>query len=216
MSITRKILCCLPALALFMSLSACSGGASSNPAGASPAGTASTSATPSSPETTSPSASPETTSPPAPDSSKKPVNRTIRDDVLGHTIVVRSIVRNFPVPDRYPAIKDSRELVLVDLQLKAGNKYRTGLGGSEFSVVTADGGANNRHTTIVAAEMTKAGYEPLSSEVDPGETGSGWVAFTVSPTDSKALKLRYKRLASQVIGSGKQIPEKTLDVVLTK
>lgn len=144
------------------------------------------------------------------------VSQTIKDDELGDTFKALSVVRNFPIPDRYPAIKGSKELVLVKFTLSVGTKYYHALGGSNFNLVS-DGGGFTSGTTIVNAEMAKAGYQPLpDAGVQRGQTATGWAAFTVTPLGSKTLTLRYKRLAATVIGSHQPIPEKIFEVPLIK
>lgn len=199
------------ALALVLTLSAC-GGDEESAAPASPP-----------PEPTATSAAPETgptaTAPaseaPAP-SAKLEVDETIEDELLGDTIMVKGVVRNFPIPDRSSAIRGTREIVLVEVDLQAGEKFTGGLFPSALRIVTEDGGDANTPTTTVEPEMKEAGYEPVASRVGPGKREKGWIAFVVSPLDSKTLMLRFKRGASTVIGSGKSIPKKTFDVPLVK
>ncbi|MGH3429002.1 MAG: hypothetical protein ACRDQZ_15800 [Mycobacteriales bacterium] len=144
------------------------------------------------------------------------MNQTIKDDQLGDIIKALSVVRNFPIPDKYPAIKGSKELVLVKFNLNVGTKYADVLSGDDFKLVS-DGGSENFGTTIVDNEMKAAGYQPLpAGGVHAGQTATGWAAFTVTPLGSRTLTLRYTRLAATVIGSHESIPEKTFEVPLVK
>ena len=192
------------AFAATLILTGCSG----NPTPRSPDSASSSSASP--PTGASPGASAST----AQQSRLITVNQTIRDDEMGDTIKVQGLVRNFPIPDSLPNIKGVRELVLLKFTLNAGSKYYRSLSGSDFTVVGDDGSPNSA-TSSLDAEITAAGYTPLK-EVEGGDTGTGWVAFMVSPVNSKALTLRYKRLAAKVIGSSKPIPEKIFEVPLVK
>lgn len=140
----------------------------------------------------------------------------INDAVYGNAIKVLSLVRNFPIPARYPAIKGQREIVLVKMSFAAGSKYTGGIEASAFSIINAEGSDLNSQTTIVDDEMKAAGYAPFSNggTVSSGSSATGWVAFTVDPPNSSKLTLEYKRLAASVIGGGGSIPAKTFTVAL--
>lgn len=220
----------LPVAALSLLVAGCSSG-SSKPAaapvpaattaapssGPAPATSAAPTAASAAPTSASAGPTPASAGPTGTAPKKVPLNATISDPVLGDTITVTGLVRSFPIPTRLPALQGARELVLVDLTLHAGSKYTGGLSPDAFMIVTADGGADNGDTTVVEPEMTKAGYKPLADQgVHSGQSGSGWVAFEVSPLNSPTLTLRYKRDAATVIGSGATIPAKTFNVPLTK
>lgn len=206
MSCTRTTLSCLSGLALVLSASACSGGDSSTAATTTTAPGAASSL-----GTTTPSLAAKS----VPGTGTKiPVNQTITDPDFGDTFVVKNVVRGFPISDRFPAIKDSRELVLVELEITTGTKFSNVVGRSSFSVVT-DNGTQNASSGSFEAEMTAAGY-PTLVDVRTGKTGSGWAAFVVAPLNSKTLGLKYKRGAGKVIGSEQTIPAKDYDVPLVQ
>jgi hypothetical protein len=145
------------------------------------------------------------------------VNQTIQDDAFGHTIKILSVVRNFPVPDRLPALKGRTELVLVELSLSAGSKIYGGLMPSEFQLVTENGGDLNPYTPTVNKEIDDAGYKPQLSNngAGTGKTVTGWAVFKVEPVGNKTLTFRYKRGAATT-NTGTVIPAETFDVPLVK
>ena len=206
MSRTRRPSAVLAAVLLAASLSACGGGDDPAPEAA-PVADATSAPTASSTPTEQASTAPATGSGEA-----VAVDQTITDDVLGHTVLVKSVVRGFPLPDRLTALKDrGTEVVLVELEATAGTEFSAVVGASTFRVVP-DGGQEASSTTVVDQEMTAAGYAPLK-DVRTGETGTGWVAFTVEPADAP-LVLRYKRGAAGVLGSGETIEAQDVDVPL--
>lgn len=205
MNIPNRVLSCLPAIALMATLSACGG--DKPPASGAPSLPA-----------TLPTTAPPTTAPPtsaAPvESTKTAVNKTLRIDVVDHTIKIKNVVRNFPIPDRFSAVKDQKELLLLEFDLEAGDKYTGSLMGTDFRVVTDEGGKGFGSFSVVDAEMTAAGYKPLPRRVGHGESGSGWLAFMVEPIGSTSLTLHYERFPMKLIGSGKTIPGKKFDLPL--
>lgn len=57
-------------------------------------------------------------------------------------VVVRQLVRDFPVPAGMSAVSD-REIVLVRVTATAGHKYYAGWHTTSLSIVTPDGGVNS-------------------------------------------------------------------------
>ncbi len=110
MSILRPALRVSAALVLVATITACGGGDEN----AAPADSPTTAAAGSATTATAPAstAAPSSTAGAA---VKKPVNQTITDDELGHKIVVKTLVRNFPAPS-LPNAKD-KEVVLVEVQV---------------------------------------------------------------------------------------------------
>ena len=144
---------------------------------------------------------------------KVAVNKTITDPVMGDVVIVKSVVRNFPIP-KTSGIYGMREIVLVEMTIKSGSKYYSIVGDGSFRIVTADGGYYNTEDAAFRRLIAKAGYKPLPDTVHSGKTATGWYAFVVSPIGSKKLSLRLVRLPATVMGSDKTIPRKNFDVVL--
>lgn len=138
------------------------------------------------------------------------VGETITDDVMGDTITVTQLVRDFVVPD-FPGIaEDGGEFVLVEIDAVAGNEFSGGIQGG-FTLLKG-GELAGAATTIADDAMTAAGYTPFEG-ISSGETGTGWVAFQVN-TRADVYELQYKRLAATVIGSDQEIPEQIWTVPL--
>lgn len=129
----------------------------------------------------------------------------MEDEVLGDTIAFTGVVRNFPVLDDFPSLKESGELVLIEIDAQAGDEYSGGVQGG-WKLTTPDGGPGPS-TGIADSEMAAAGFEPF----DPpsrGESAKGWVAFQINEK-ADTYTLEYQRSAASVIGSDEVIPEKT-------
>lgn len=182
--------------AALLVLSACGGSDSSD--GDSPAAEPETSAT-------TPAAEPETTDAPAAEQTKIAVDQTIQDDVLGDTIKITGMVRDFQAPSRTNIPEGGGEWVLLELDTKAGDKFSGGVQGG-FSLYQTDGELAGSTTGIIDDDMTAAGFTPWET-ASTGEQTKGWVAFQVN-TRADAYQLQYKRLAASVIGGGDPIPEK--------
>lgn len=139
------------------------------------------------------------------------ISYVVEDKVLGNTIAFTSVVRDFPVPDDFSSLKEDGEIVLVQIDAQAGEKFSGGIQGG-WGLTTPDGDPGNS-TTIVDTEMAAAGYEPL----DPpsrGESAKGWVAFQVNDR-ADTYTLGYKRMAASIIGSDQTIPTKTWEFPLS-
>jgi hypothetical protein len=156
-------------------------------------------------------AAPETTEPPAAEQTKLAVDQTIQDDVLGDTIKVTGLVRDFQAPSRTNIPDGGGEWVLLELDTKAGDKFTGGVQGG-FTLYQTDGELAGSTTGIIDDDMTAAGFTPWET-ASAGEQTKGWVAFQVN-NRADAYQLQYKRLAASVIGGGKPIPEKIWKVEL--
>lgn len=202
------------ACAASLALAACSGGdATSDVTAPSPSASSSSGGDESSPPTTPEATPSETDSTPAEPaaSTQTKISHVVKDDVLGNTITFASVVRDFPVPDDFPSLQEDGEIVLVQVDAQAGEKFSGGVQGG-WGLTTPDGAPGNS-TTIVDTEMAAAGYEPF----DPpsrGESSKGWVAFQVNDR-ADTYTLEYKRSAANVIGSDKTIPAKTWEFPLS-
>jgi len=193
------------AATVLLTVSACGGGSDSDgDAAASPETTTAT------PEATEP---PETT--PAPAAAAEPttipVDETIQDDVLGDTIKVTGMVRDFQAPSRTNIPDGGGEWVLLEVDTKAGDKFSGGVQGG-FSLYESSGELAGSPTGIIDEDMTAAGFTPWET-ASSGEQTKGWLAFQVN-TRADAYQLQFKRLAASVIGGGDPIPEKiwTIDL----
>lgn len=162
--------------------------------------------TPAAEETTA-----EPTEEPAGEQQELEVDETITDDVMGHTIKVMKVIRDFDAPENRNIPERGGEWVLVEVDTTAGDKYSGGIQGG-FRLVDADGELAGPATTILDDAMTEAGLTPWEG-VSAGEQGTGWIAFQVN-NRSDAYQLEYKRMAASVIGSDEQIDEQIWTVAL--
>lgn len=138
-----------------------------------------------------------------------PVNQTIDDPELGDHVVVESVVHDFPTPPSMSAVSN-REIVLVKVNVTAGDKYYAGWQSSSLEIVTPEGDTNSSSTaTGLTGAMTAAGYTPFPNDGDlaTGKSGTGWVGFVVQKKDSPTLTLRMQRLDATT-SDGKSIPAK--------
>ncbi len=140
----------------------------------------------------------------APESETLPVSITIVDDVLGDTINVTQMVRDFQPAESSAVVEDGGEFVLLELDLAAGDQFSGGIQGG-WKLVTEDGELAGSSTSILDEDMEAAGFTPLE-EPSSGEAAKGWVAFQVN-TRSDAYQFEYKRMAAKVIGQDTEIPE---------
>jgi len=152
----------------------------------------------------------ETTDAPAASQSEIDVDETIKDDVLGNTIKITGLIRDFESPSHANIPEGGGEWVLVELDVKAGEKFSGGVQGG-FSLYTADGELAGSATSILDDDMKAADLTPWQT-ASSGEQTKGWQAFQVN-TRSDAYQVQYKRLAASVIG-GDPIPEKIFTVDL--
>lgn len=183
------------AAAALLVLSACGGGSDSGD-GDTPAAA---------PETSATTSAPETSDAPAAAQQQIAVDQTIQDDVLGDTIKVTGLVRDFQAPSRTNIPEGGGEWVLLELDTAAGDKFSGGIQGG-FSLYRTDGELGGSTTGIIDDDMTAAGFTPWET-ASSGEQTKGWVAFQVN-TRADAYQLQYKRLGANVIGGGDPIPEK--------
>ena len=180
-----------------LTVSACGGGSDSSEG--------ETAAPESSATTPEASEAPETTPAPAAAATAIPVDETIQDDVLGDTIKITGMVRDFQAPSRTNIPDGGGEWVLLEVDTKAGDKFSGGVQGG-FTLYETGGELAGSPTGIIDEDMTAAGFTPWET-ASSGEQTKGWVAFQVN-TRADAYQLQYKRLAASVIGGGDPIPEK--------
>lgn len=141
----------------------------------------------------------------APESETLPVSITITDDVLGDTISVTQMIRDFAPTDAGSAVvEDGGEFVVLELDLVAGDQFSGGIQGG-WKLLTADGELAGSATTILDDDLEAAGLTPLDTP-SSGEAAKGWVAFQVN-TRADAYQFEYKRGAAKVIGQDTEIPE---------
>lgn len=147
-----------------------------------------------------------------------PVDVTITDPDFGLTIKATDMVRNVdpkvPGDDLSPK---KMELVAVKFEVATGTKYNGEFNPVSLSIVTDLNGKENRasaKTGTPSEETLKAaGRAPLPI-IQDGDSGSGWVLFYVPPKGTPDMTLRYRRLATDVLGTSRTIPAKDFDVVL--
>ncbi|MEC3976599.1 DUF4352 domain-containing protein [Amycolatopsis sp. H20-H5] len=131
----------------------------------------------------------------------------MKDDVIGTMITAESYQRS-------ASSIGEGEVILVDVTITTGSKFYESVSHSDFSLVP-DSGEEIPTTVSVESQMRAAGKEPLASAgVASNQTGSGWIAFTVSAKNSQKLTLRFKRLGGKVVDSGEKIPPKSFDITL--
>ncbi|KQX74793.1 MULTISPECIES: hypothetical protein [Aeromicrobium] len=156
-------------------------------------------------------AAPETTDAPDAQQAELPVDQTIQDDVLGDTVKITGMVRDFQAPSRTNIPDGGGEWVLLELDTAAGDKFSGGIQGG-FTLYQTDDELAGSTTGIIDDDMTAAGFTPWET-ASAGERTTGWVAFQVN-TRADAYQLQYKRLAASVIGGGDPIPEKIWTIEL--
>lgn len=165
----------------------------------------------SSPTTPTEDAEPEPAAEPAASAPEKmELTEAFTDEELGHSIKITGLVRDFPAPADFESLRESGELVLIELDVTAGSEYSGGVHGG-FKVISPDGTTNNA-TTIANDEMGTAGFTPFEG-VNRAESGTGWIAFQVN-TKADTYTLTYERPQATVIGQDKVIPAKTWEFQL--
>jgi hypothetical protein len=143
------------------------------------------------------------------------VGKTVTDPDLGDKVVVKNVVRNFPIPASAQAMADNgNELVLVEMEVSVGEKYYSNIDSSSFTwgVGTEEYSGQSASQPDVQSAMKAAGYTPLET-VRTGESGSGWVAGFLKKPNDPAGYVAYRRV--ELRGSdGKSFPEKSWPVTL--
>jgi hypothetical protein len=195
------------ALATALVLTACSDSDTDDSAADEPA-----TSSPTAPESPTPSA--DDSEPPSEPAASAPekvaLKEAFTDDELGHSIKVTGLVRDFPVPDDFESLRETGELVLIEVDVTAGSEYSGGIKGG-FKITSADGTVN-AETSIADDAMDAAGFTPFEG-VDRAESGTGWFSFQVN-TKADTYTLVYERPAATVIGEDKVIPAKTWEFQL--
>lgn len=130
------------------------------------------------------------------------VGESVEDPELGNTVEVTKIVRDFASEDFANIAEDGGEIVLVEIDAKAGDEFSGGVNGP-FKL-RADG-TDSSSTSIVDDELEAAGMTPFDGP-SRGEEATGWLAFQVN-TRADSYEFVYTRLAAKVIGSDKTFPK---------
>lgn len=137
------------------------------------------------------------------------VGESVEDPELGNTVEVTKIVRDFASEDFANIAEDGGEIVLVEIDAKAGDEFSGGVNGP-FKL-RADG-TDSSSTSIVDDELEAAGMTPFDGP-SRGEEATGWLAFQVN-TRADSYEFVYTRLAAKVIGSDKTFPKEEWTIEL--
>lgn len=200
-------------------LTACGGGESESGTTQSASTSSSTSESTPSESSASESESPESTETEASESEsgsaaggemeEVEVGESVEDPELGNTVEVTKIVRDFASEDFANIAGDGGEIVLVEIDAKAGDEFSGGVNGP-FKL-RADG-TDSSSTSIVDDELEAAGMTPFDGP-SRGEEATGWLAFQVN-TRADSYEFVYTRLAAKVIGSDKTFPKEEWTIEL--
>ncbi|GAA1240177.1 hypothetical protein GCM10009633_11480 [Janibacter melonis] len=137
------------------------------------------------------------------------VGESVEDPELGNTVEVTKIVRDFASEDFANIAEDGGEIVLVEIDAKAGDEFSGGVNGP--FTLRADG-TDSSSTSIVDDELEAAGMTPFDGP-SRGEEATGWLAFQVN-TRADSYEFVYTRLAAKVIGSDKTFPKEEWTIEL--
>ncbi|QFQ31446.2 hypothetical protein EEW87_015595 [Janibacter melonis] len=137
------------------------------------------------------------------------VGESVEDPELGNTVEVTKIVRDFASEDFANIAEDGGEIVLVEIDAKAGDEFSGGVNGP-FKL-RADG-TDSSSTSIVDDELEAAGMTPFDGP-SRGEEATGWLAFQIN-TRADSYEFVYTRLAAKVIGSDKTFPKEEWTIEL--
>lgn len=200
-------------------LTACGGGESESGTTQSASTSSSTSESTPSESSASESESPESTETEASESEsgsaaggemeEVEVGESVEDPELGNTVEVTKIVRDFASEDFANIAEDGGEIVLVEIDAKAGDEFSGGVNGP--FTLRADG-TDSSSTSIVDDELEAAGMTPFDGP-SRGEEATGWLAFQVN-TRADSYEFVYTRLAAKVIGSDKTFPKEEWTIEL--
>lgn len=197
--------------AVALLLTACGGEESAETDAASTASASETSSATeaSASESSSSETSASETSAPAGEMEEVEVGESVEDPELGNTVEVTKIVRDFASEDFANIAEDGGEIVLVEIDAKAGDEFSGGVNGP-FKL-RADG-TDSSSTSIVDDELEAAGMTPFDGP-SRGEEATGWLAFQVN-TRADSYDFVYTRLAAKVIGSDKTFPKEEWTIEL--
>lgn len=202
-------------LAPVVALAACSGESPVTADPTAPAGVTSSTTEAAATSTSPATAPPSTTSDAAAPVDKmvtKTITATLKDPELGHTITARRLVRNLSWPSGQPVGAKQFEIVGVWVTLKAGSRYSASVDSSMLSLVAA----SPAQSVVPTSEFTKRWGATVLKPAKRSQTTAGWVFFKVDRGTTSALKLGFNRPAYQVSTTGKKLPAKSFNVVLTK
>lgn len=123
-----------------------------------------------------------------------PLDKSVSDTVVGHTVKVTQISRNLTWPAGYRDQAAAFELVAVQMTWTAGTKMTAPLSSSSLAVLSGSA-FPNRRDTMLDATMTAAGWPVLPMELAAGQSATGWMVFKVEPKGAAALTLQLTRPA---------------------
>lgn len=135
------------------------------------------------------------------------LTQTIKDDALGHEIVLLRMARNLPWPTRSTGQSAAFELLAVEMRWTPGTKYTAPLREIDFSLITGSQ-YPNRPDPIIDAQLAAAVWGLLPPEVQAGESVTGWVVFLVDPKAATSIRLDYTRPEIAVAGSRTRFAKK--------
>jgi len=136
------------------------------------------------------------------------VNKSGSSPALAESWIVLQVVRHFPVPDRYPLLKDG-ELVAVKVKATGSSKYYSVISGSSFRLVGDGDDLGTDRSSIMGKDLAAAGYAPVLPDVHHGETKTGWLIFALQKPAAAKLTFRYTQLAATTPNG--PIPAKNID-----
>jgi hypothetical protein len=123
-----------------------------------------------------------------------PLDKSVSDTVVGHTVKVTQISRQLEWPAGYRDQAAAFELIAVQMTWTAGAKMTAPLSSSALAVISGSA-FPNRRDTVLDATMTAAGWPVLPMELAAGQTATGWMVFKVEPKGATVLKLQLTRPA---------------------
>lgn len=130
----------------------------------------------------------------------KAIDVDIEDDVLGHDITAVKLSRNIPWPAGNPVAAASFEIVGVQVEVDAGDRYSADVQPSMFTLKPASSTAAIAPT----AEFGTRFGAPLAT-AKRGEKKTGWLFFKVDRGSTGRLDLTFNRPAYEVSTTDKAI-----------
>lgn len=137
---------------------------------------------------------------PAAEMKQIPVGHTIKDDAVGDTIEIVSVVRDFPAPSQDYRIKDGGEVLLVEVKVTPSGQYSGRVSPTDFSV--AVGGSSPKKPTTLPSlkdEMSAAGFTMFEGVSRRDGAGEGYLAIQID-TRQDTYEMEYNRSAAKIIG----------------
>ena len=142
-----------------------------------------------------------------------PVDKTVSDTVVGHTVKVSQLSRNLTWPVGYRDQAAAFELVAVQMTWTAGATMTAPLSSSSLALLSGSA-FPNRRDTMLDATMTAAGWPVLPMELAPGQSTTGWMVFKVEPKGAAALTLQMTRPAVRDTTTKKTYAKEIVTVAL--